>query len=174
MDDVTSDDRKQRVLATARAFLDHQPSPREAEEDEERRQSNRLAALLARPAAVDSDAAQVRKPASSGLHYRRKDDAMVQSAADVLRARATLGERLTPADYAAVVSDDTSREVATLCREIGADRRTRLLVRRILVEIAAARIGQYAKRCELEDRLAALEAAAKPRHRVKAPTRPSS
>lgn len=82
-----------------------------------------------------------------------------QRAVDRLRARATLGERLTGDEYAIVTKEEMWEESVKLCDRINADQRTTTLIGTIGAIIAAERIVAYEKRVMLEDRVAALEAA---------------
>lgn len=93
-----------------------------------------------------------------------------------LKARATLGERLSPADFALVVKHETFEESVRLTDQIDADKAMTEVIGTIFANFAALKIVAYEKRCVLEDRLAALEAAQpkpKPRVKVAAPTRPA-
>lgn len=100
--------------------------------------------------------------------FRRQDERRT------IRAKAERGERLTPDEAHEIFKAESLDELAGVFAEI--DKETspkRALVRAVTTVMAistAQRIGQYRKRYELEDRVAALEP--KRRIRVKAPSRP--
>lgn len=88
------------------------------------------------------------------------------------------GTRPTPDEAHQVIRaeslDHLKRIVATIDECPNPKRALREAVTSILATVTASRIQQYRKRYELEDRIATLEAAAKPRVRRQAPSRPTS
>lgn len=87
----------------------------------------------------------------------------------VIEQKTQRGERLTREERAAVWFDKVKAldaEIAPLLK--GGE--VRAAIKKVLLQLAARNVAELEHRDRLEDRIAALEAAAKPRQRVKAPT----
>lgn len=94
-------------------------------------------------------------------------DARMESAA--LTARAA-NERLSEADYRDWWTSRTVILAAEIDRAVRSGRIS-MAIENVLIELAACAVGARTRRLALEDRVANLEAAAKPRVRIRAPSR---
>jgi hypothetical protein len=163
------DDRRDRVLARARAILDRKPSPAEIAEHKARRRHNRIAEIMT-PRAPDL------------VRYKVQENAMQPTTEECARfkqqiadaeAKSARGERLDRADLVVLHADAGIKLRETLEPLVrGGDIMGALHV--VLVQFAQASIVNRLARDDLEARISQLERAApkaKPRLRVVAGSR---